>query len=77
MPEAVADAVEDLREQCDIKLERSRPLGGQQVGTDPGVITVTHRETGVSVTLPPLTQRSQHKRVLAALDAIEYLLESA
>lgn len=66
-----------LREQCDVTLARARPAGGQQVGTDPGIITVMHRDTGISVTLPPLGRTSQHKRVLAALDAIEYLLGAA
>ena len=66
-----------LREQCAIATEPSRPKGGQHVGTDPLIITVTHRDTGISVRLPPNHERSQHKRVLAALDAIEYLLEFA
>lgn len=66
-----------LLDQCEVKLERSRPAGGQQVGCDPGKITVTHVETGVQIVIPPLGRTSQHKRLLAALDALEYLLASA
>lgn len=62
-----------IREQCTVTLEKSRPPGGQQVGCDPGVIIVTH-ETGITVRLPPMGRTSQHKRIAAAVDAIEYLL---
>lgn len=66
-----------LRDDCEISTERSRAPGGQQVAPDPLIITVKHKPTGITVTLPPQRERSQHKRMMAALDAIEYLLETA
>lgn len=62
----------ELMSQCEVKTERVN-RGGQHVGNDV-TITVMHKETGVSVVLPPICGRSQHKRVQAGLDVIEYLL---
>lgn len=62
-----------LRKACDVVAEKTWK-GGQYVGTDSMLITITHRETGIKVVLPQLTKKSQHKRVEAGLDVIEYLL---
>lgn len=65
--------LEDLRAQCDIKTEHTS-RGGQHVGRDMGVITITHRELGIVLTLPPQSSRSQHRRIQAGLDAMMYLV---
>ena len=65
-----------IREECDIRTTNARPPGGQHVGTDPLILEVVHRETGITIKLPPVTQRSQHKRLIAAFDAMEFLLAS-
>mgnify|MGYP007071617351 FL=1 len=66
------NARQALAAQCEISSER-RLKGGQHVGDDV-TITIKHTETGLTVVLPHCLGRSQHKRVQAGLDAIEYLL---
>ena len=58
----------DLRDE-DLKVEvvRRHPLGGQHVGTDPGV-RVTHLPSGLTAECQ--TERSQHRNRQIALDMI-------
>lgn len=63
-------------DQYEVLWERSRPAGGQQVGMDEGIITVRHKETGITIVLPPTSMRSQHKRKTEALWALEYLVQT-
>lgn len=66
---------EDVRAQCTIVSTPTRQ-GGQYVGTDPMLITITHIETGLSITLPQISRRSQHLRIREGLTAMHYLLEA-
>ena len=66
---------EEVRAQCTIVATPTR-AGGQHVGTDPMLITITHTETGLSITLPQISRRSQHLRVKEGITAMQYLLEA-
>jgi protein subunit release factor A len=63
-------------EDFDVTVERAHSAGGQHVGMDAGIMVVTHRETGVKIIIPPHCGRSQHKRRLIAMEALEYVLLS-
>lgn len=63
VPTAITDDIE-------VSLEASRPRGG----ADPGVMIVVHKPTGITIRLPPINRRSQHKRRMAATEAIEWIL---
>ncbi len=67
VPTAITDDIE-------VSLEASRPRGGQHVDADPGVMIVVHKPTGITIRLPPISRRSQHKRRMAATEAIEWIL---
>lgn len=64
----------DIRSQCEIS-STILDKGGQHAGPRDVQITIRHIETGIIVILPEgFGGRSQHKRVQAGLDVIEYLL---
>lgn len=66
----------ETEDEIDWSLEPSRPKGGQQVEADPMIIVGVHRSTGVTVRVPRVNRNSQHKRKIAAKEAIEWILHT-
>ena len=66
----------DVIDPTDLKVEIWPPvvIGGQQVGTGPHGVKVTHEPTGITVTVD--VGRSQHRNRMIALDALAGALTS-
>ncbi len=60
----------------DITIETwpQRSVGGQQVGLSNSGVKITHKDTGITVTV--CMERSQHKNKMIALDALAGALTS-
>lgn len=62
-------------EDCEVEIFRQGSIGGQQVGLPLTTMRVTHKASGMSVTIPA-EMRSQYKQRQLALEMLEYGLSS-